>query len=83
MRRELADSRLRNPSSSSPNASSPGFGTDSIMEKQFKTVLREKNAEIGRYIAEVQALSAENAHLSSEIEAMTQELEATVYEIDK
>lgn len=56
---------------------------DVLDDRQFKNVIREKNAEIGKYISEIQMLSSENAHLSSEVEAMTQELEATVHEIER
>lgn len=56
---------------------------DVLDDRQFKNVIKEKNAEISKYISEVQMLSSENAHYSSEVEAMTQELEATVYEIER
>jgi centrosomal protein CEP290 len=56
---------------------------DVLDERQFKNLIKEKNAEISKYISEVQMLSAENLHYSSEVEAMTQELEATVYEIER
>lgn len=72
MHRDVGDKKLRG-----------SVAGDVLDDRQFKNVIKEKNAEISKYISEVQMLSSENAHYSSEVEAMTQELEATVYEIER
>ncbi|KAK6098993.1 40S ribosomal protein S26 [Batrachochytrium dendrobatidis] len=53
-----------------------------IDKDNFRMQLTEKNAELNRYIAEIQMLSTEHSQMATEVESMTQELEAAVCEIE-
>lgn len=52
-------------------------------EDAQKTIITQKNAEIKKYVEEIQALSSENSQMSIELEEITYELEASLIEIEK
>ncbi|KAJ3186375.1 hypothetical protein HDU85_007815 [Gaertneriomyces sp. JEL0708] len=57
--------------------------TKTLDDDQIRKQLRDKNAELNKYLSEVQLLSEDNGRLASKVEALTEELEAAVNELEK
>ncbi|KAI9004263.1 hypothetical protein BC832DRAFT_592949 [Gaertneriomyces semiglobifer] len=57
--------------------------TKTLDDDQIRKQLRDKNAELNKYLSEVQLLSEDNGRLASKVDALTEELEAAVNELEK
>ncbi|TPX37071.1 hypothetical protein SmJEL517_g00935 [Synchytrium microbalum] len=52
-------------------------------DEDFRSQLKEKNAEINRYLTEIQLLTTDNAQLRDDVESLGSELEVAVAELER
>jgi chemotaxis regulatin CheY-phosphate phosphatase CheZ len=54
-----------------------------VEEEEFRSLLKEKNIEINKYLSEIKALSTQNTELEEEVVTIGKEMENALKELER